>query len=196
MVAQEELNTCVAVQRYARKAALSWRSSAHFLESGVMDSLNETIRTVIDALALLGHTERQRHRLAEGDVESTMAYQLTQSEYQLATRNPDNLDHRHNPVFLTDPEMCHLVATLAEEAEHWKDGTYSPFDPRPAPSRIGFLMAMWLSGKQPPPRCVGTFEDRNNNNAGEGGVARCLEHAAAEGGLCVKVTTLTLLSPT
>ena len=175
---------CVAVQRYARKAALSWRSMAHFLDSGVVNSFNDMIRMVIDALALLGRTERLR-LLVEGDIDSTMAYQLTQSVYQLATRNNSNNDH-HGHIVPTDLEMCHLVATLAKEAEHWKDCTYSPFNPQPAPSRIGFLMSMWLSGKQPPPRCVITIEDRNDN--GEVGMTQCLEHAVAEGGLCEKVT--------
>ena len=164
---------------------------AHFLDSGVVNSFDDLIRTVIDALALLSRTERLRHLVVEGEIDSTMAYQLTQSVYQLSNPNHNNNHHNnHVPVFLPDPEMCHLVATLVKEAEHWKDG---PFNPHPAPSRIGFLMTMWLSGRQPPPRCVVTIEDRNDNDTGEGVVNRCLEHAVAEGGFCEKVATLLLI---
>jgi hypothetical protein len=69
---------------------------------------------------------------------------------------------------ISDEDFRAIVSNLWDSSEHWSDQLQIAY----FGSRQLFLVAMWLSGKVPPPRCTGI---------GVLGNDRCLEHVANKG---------------
>lgn len=81
---------------------------------------------------------------------------------------------------ISNDDFHAIVPNLWDTSEHWSD----PIQIANFGSQQLFLMAMWLAGKVPPPRCTGISVLGNG---------RCLEHVENKGQPFLKYAILALV---